>query len=97
MSLSSANQIKYLSRVDRLLDPLGISQKLKIAPHQLQAKLYKNDPQLADPLNLTDAQAVKAQQEYDRDYNRSVTRAQKLQSDINKRYGLQGNLTILGG
>lgn len=81
MSLSTGGTLGRIV-TSRLADPL---------------QLWKKNPELVDPLNLTDAQAVKAQKEYDRSYNRTVTNAQKLQADINKRYGLQGNLTILGG
>lgn len=81
MSLSTGGTLGRIVS-SRLADPL---------------QLWKKNPELVDPLNLTDAQAVKAQKEEDRRYNRVVTRAAKTQQDINKRYGLQGNLTILGG
>lgn len=60
-------------------------------------QLWKKRPDIVDPLNLTDAQSVKAQKDYDKAYQRKVTNASQLQKDINKRYGLSGNLTILGG
>jgi hypothetical protein len=60
-------------------------------------QLWKKHPDIVDPLNFTDAQEVKAQKQYDRQYKRVITRSESLQKDINKKYGLQGNLTILGG
>lgn len=81
MSLSTGGTLGRIVS-SRLADPL---------------QLWKKSPELVDPLNLTDAQAVKAQNEEDKRYQRVVTKARQTQADINKRYGLQGNLTILGG
>lgn len=81
MSLSTGGTLGRIVS-SRLADPL---------------QLWKKNPELVDPLNFTDAQAVKAQKEEDKRYQRVVTGARKTQEEINKKYGLQGNLTILGG
>jgi hypothetical protein len=59
-------------------------------------QFWNKNPEIVDPLNLTDAQQVKAQREYDKKTWATVTRARALQEEINQRYGLQGNLTIYG-
>lgn len=60
-------------------------------------QLWKKRPDIVDPLNLTDAQQIKSAKEEDARYRSVITKAGKLQKDINKRYGLQGQMTILGG
>ncbi len=81
MSLSTGGTLGRIVS-SRLADPL---------------QLWKKNPEIVDPLNLTDAQAVKAQKEEDKRYQGVVTRAARLQKDINRKYNLQGNMTILGG
>lgn len=93
MSLSSQQHLYATSRLNRIILGPGIGH----AVSRFQRGMFEKAPQVADPLNLTDAQAIKAQKDYDREVAAKDVRARKLQADINKRYGLQGNLTILGG
>lgn len=60
-------------------------------------QLWKKNPEIVDPLGLTDAQDVLAQKEENERRSEVISAARRTQESINRRYGLQGNLTILGG
>ena len=73
------------------LDPVGGGAWLK-ANQKSETMAALNDP-----FNLMGAQtANQAQKEY-RAEQRMYANAPKLQKDINRRYGLNGQHTILGG
>lgn len=93
MSLSSQQGLKWQSRINRVFLGPGVGNI--VSKHQ--KKIYERNPELADPLNITDAQQLKVDREEQKRYQGVVTRAKQLQEDVNKKYRLGGNLTILGG
>lgn len=56
-----------------------------------------NEDEFRDPLNIFGAQTARQTRDENRAADRMYANAPKLQKDINRRYGLNGQSTILGG